>query len=445
MGTAIFRLQEHTERLFNSAHIYMMKMPYDKETLIEAQKEVVRANKLDACYMRPIAFYGSEKMGVSPKGAHGARRDRRLAVGRLSRRRRHRERHPREDRPRTRGITSTSPCAAPSSPAPMPTRSSPTRRRLEHGYDEGAAARRGRLRRRGLGREPVHRQERQAVRAGAHLRADRHYARRSDHHGARHRARGARRAVTRDDVYIADEAFFTGTAAEVTPIRELDSRLIGTGERGPITEKLQTMFFDIVNGRSRSTSIGSPTFDLPLSATIMESKAEPTSGTSKSPQPICRCTVRCPRCCCGTRIRACSCRSRRPARRCAVLRHALHAEGRCARRRSIDGAGAHGDAARTALHNILVIGPSWVGDTHPRAAAAAPAATSSTPTRSSTCSRPHGRCRCSRACRRSRTASRSPFAHGELKSASAAGASRVSCARAATIRRSCCPTRSSLR
>src|SRR3954454_329392 len=68
-GPAIFRLKEHTERFFNSAHIFMMKMPYDKETIIEAQKQVVRENKLDACYVRPIAFYGSEKMGVSPRGA----------------------------------------------------------------------------------------------------------------------------------------------------------------------------------------------------------------------------------------------------------------------------------------------------------------------------------------------------------------------------------------
>src|SRR5450759_4020579 len=68
-GTAIFRLKEHTDRWFNSAHIYMMKMPYDKETLMAAHKEVVRANKLESCYLRPIAFYGSEKMGVSPKGA----------------------------------------------------------------------------------------------------------------------------------------------------------------------------------------------------------------------------------------------------------------------------------------------------------------------------------------------------------------------------------------
>src|SRR4051812_22737886 len=67
-GTAIFRLKEHTERLFNSAHIYMMKIPYSRDEIMDAQKEVVRANKLDECYIRPIAFYGSEKMGVSPKG-----------------------------------------------------------------------------------------------------------------------------------------------------------------------------------------------------------------------------------------------------------------------------------------------------------------------------------------------------------------------------------------
>src|SRR5438093_11630799 len=68
-GTAIFRLREHTERLFNSAHIYMMKIPYGRESLIEAQKEVVRANQHESCYIRPIAFYGTERMRVSPMGA----------------------------------------------------------------------------------------------------------------------------------------------------------------------------------------------------------------------------------------------------------------------------------------------------------------------------------------------------------------------------------------
>ena len=68
-GTAIFRLQDHTNRLFNSAHIYQIPLPYDRDTLNEAQREVVRANGLASCYLRPLAFYGSEKMGVSPKGA----------------------------------------------------------------------------------------------------------------------------------------------------------------------------------------------------------------------------------------------------------------------------------------------------------------------------------------------------------------------------------------
>jgi len=56
--------------------------------------------------------------------------------------------------------------------------------------------------------------------------------------------------MTRDDVYLADEAFFTGTAAEITPIRELDGRVLGAGQRGPITEKIQSLFFDVVNGRA---------------------------------------------------------------------------------------------------------------------------------------------------------------------------------------------------
>src|SRR5258708_11046458 len=70
-GTAIFRLADHTERLFNSAHIYMMKIPYGRETLIAAQKDVVRANQHDSCYIPPIVFYGSEQMGVAPIRAAG--------------------------------------------------------------------------------------------------------------------------------------------------------------------------------------------------------------------------------------------------------------------------------------------------------------------------------------------------------------------------------------
>ena len=68
-GTAIFRLKEHTQRLFNSAKIFQMKVPFDIDTIMNAQLEVVRANKLESCYLRPLVWIGSEKMGVSPKGA----------------------------------------------------------------------------------------------------------------------------------------------------------------------------------------------------------------------------------------------------------------------------------------------------------------------------------------------------------------------------------------
>jgi branched-chain amino acid aminotransferase len=68
-GTAIFRLHEHIERMANSAHIYQMELPYSREQLADACRQVVRENGLESCYVRPIAFYGSEKMGVSPKGA----------------------------------------------------------------------------------------------------------------------------------------------------------------------------------------------------------------------------------------------------------------------------------------------------------------------------------------------------------------------------------------
>src|SRR5690606_18046046 len=69
IGTAIFRLEEHTNRLFNSAHIYQMPIPYDRETIMQAHRDVVRQNQLESCYIRPLVFYGSEKMGVSRKGA----------------------------------------------------------------------------------------------------------------------------------------------------------------------------------------------------------------------------------------------------------------------------------------------------------------------------------------------------------------------------------------
>ena len=248
-GTAIFRLKEHTDRLFNSAHIFMMKMPYDKQTLIEAQKEVVRVNGLDSCYVRPIAFYGSEKMGVSPKGAQvhvaiaawpwgaylgadGIEKGIRVKTASYARH----HINVTMCRAKFSGTYANSILA--------------NQEALEHGYDEALLLDVDGYVAEGSGENlfivkngKLYEPELTSALIGITRDAVINFAR--DIGVEVHTKR-----ITRDDVYIADEAFFTGTAAEVTPIRELDSRVIGAGKRGPITEKLQSMFFDVVNGRS---------------------------------------------------------------------------------------------------------------------------------------------------------------------------------------------------
>jgi branched-chain amino acid aminotransferase len=248
-GPAIFRLKEHTDRLFNSAHIFMMKMPHDKETLIEAQKTVVRVNKLDSCYVRPIAFYGSEKMGVSPKGAQvhvaiaawpwgaylgadGIEKGIRVKTASYARH----HINVTMCRAKFSGTYANSILA--------------NQEALEHGYDEALLLDVDGYVAEGSGENlfivkngKLYEPELTSALIG--ITRDAVIALARDI-GLEVEAR----RLTRDDVYIADEAFFTGTAAEVTPIRELDSRLIGSGKRGPITEKLQSMFFDVVNGRS---------------------------------------------------------------------------------------------------------------------------------------------------------------------------------------------------
>jgi branched-chain amino acid aminotransferase len=248
-GTAIFRLKEHTERLFNSAHIYMMKIPYDRETLMAAQKEVVRANKLDSCYVRPIAFYGSEKMGVSPKGAkvhvaiaawpwgaylgsEGLEKGIRVKTSSYA-----------------RHHVNVSMCRAKYS-GTYANSILANMEATEHGYDEGLLLDVDGFVAEGAGEnlfmiknDKIVEPELSSALIGItresviQLAGDLGYT------------IGAKR-ITRDDLYIADEVFFTGTAAEVTPIREVDGRTVGTGKRGPLTEKLQSMFFDVVNGRS---------------------------------------------------------------------------------------------------------------------------------------------------------------------------------------------------
>ena len=247
-GTAIFRLKEHTDRLFTSAHIYMMKMPYSREEIMEAQKEVVRANKLESCYLRPIAFYGSEKMGVSPKGAavhvavaawpwgaylgeEGLEKGIRVKTSSYARH------HVNVTMPRAK-VAST---YANSILANLEA--------TQDGYDEALLLSTEGFVAEGAGENlfiikdgVIYEPEIASALTGI--------TRASVHAIARDLGyQVVTKRLTRDDVYIADEAFFTGTAAEVTPIRELDNRVIGEGRRGPITAKVQAMFFDLVNGR----------------------------------------------------------------------------------------------------------------------------------------------------------------------------------------------------
>ena len=248
-GTAIFRLKEHTERLFNSAHIYLMKIPYDREIIMEAHKEVVRANKLDSCYLRPIAFYGSEKMGVSPKGVTvhvaiaawpwGAYLGQEaLAKGIRVKTSSYARHHVNVSMCRAKysGTYANSILA--------------NLEATEHGYDEGLLLDVDGFVAEGSGENlfmvkdgKIYEPELTSALIGITRQSVITLATELGYSVSAKR-------ITRDDLYIADEAFFTGTAAEVTPIREVDSRTIGVGKIGPITAKLQQAFFDVVNGKN---------------------------------------------------------------------------------------------------------------------------------------------------------------------------------------------------
>ena len=247
-GTAIFRLQEHTNRLFNSAHIYRMEIPYDKATLMAAQREVVRANQLDSCYIRPIAFYGSEKMGVSPRGAkvhvsiaawpwgaylgeEGLEKGIRVKTSSYSRH------HVNVNMARAKfsGTYANSILA--------------NMEATESGYDEALLLDVDGFVAEGAGENlfivkdgVIYEPEIASALAGITRATILALARDLG-------LTVVSKRLTRDDIYIADEAFFTGTAAEVTPIRELDNRMIGAGSRGPVTRQLQALFFDVVGGR----------------------------------------------------------------------------------------------------------------------------------------------------------------------------------------------------
>jgi branched-chain amino acid aminotransferase len=250
-GTAIFRLQDHTKRLFRSAHILQMKIPFSQEELNDAQCQVVRENGLKNAYLRPMCFYGPEGIGLradnlkthtiiaawdwgSYLGEEGLEKGIRIRTSSF-----------------TRHHVNITMCKAKSNGNYTNSILALQEARAD-GYDEALLLDPEGYVAEGSGENifiirdnVIFTPELTSALDGITRDTIIHFI---DELGLKL----IEKRITRDEVYIADEAFFTGSAAEVTPIRELDNRQIGEGGRGPITTKLQAMYFDQIHGRRDS-------------------------------------------------------------------------------------------------------------------------------------------------------------------------------------------------
>ncbi|MEH6570587.1 MAG: branched-chain amino acid transaminase [Halioglobus sp.] len=246
-GTCIFRLKEHTDRLFRSAHILTMDMPFDKETINQAQRDVVRENGLEEGYLRPMCFYGSEGMGLRadnlkthvmvaawewPSYMDPQAMQRGIKVRTSS---------------YTRHHVNITMCKAKANGNYINSMLA-LKEALESGAEEALLLDNEGYVAEGSGEnvfiirdDKIYTPDLTSCLDGI-TRATVFAL--AEELGYQIREK----RITRDEVYVADEAFFTGTAAEIVPIREVDGRTIGTGARGPLTEKLQAMYFDSVRG-----------------------------------------------------------------------------------------------------------------------------------------------------------------------------------------------------
>lgn len=247
-GPAIFKMREHTDRLFRSAHIMNMPMPFSKNEIDEAQKEAIVKNKLDSAYIRTMCFYGSEGMGLRADnlkvhvmvaawtwgaylGAENLEKGIRIRTSSY-----------------TRNHVNSTMCKAKANGNYINSILA-LQEALSTGYDEALLLDHEGFCAEGSGENLF------IVRNGKLYTPETTSALEgitrdtlmtiAEEHGMPVTIK----RLTRDEVYVADEAFFTGSAAEVTPIREYDNRTIGNGGRGPITEKLQALYFDYVKGR----------------------------------------------------------------------------------------------------------------------------------------------------------------------------------------------------
>ena len=248
-GTAIFRLQAHTDRLFRSAHILGMAIPYNRDEINAATRAAVRENQLKSAYIRPMCFFGSEGMGLRAEGLKvhvivaawhwGAYLGEDGQTNGIKVRTSSYNRH----------HVNVTMCRAKANGNYMNSMMA-LREALACGCDEALLLDTEGYVSEGSGENIF------LVRDGVIYTPDVTSALDGITRAtvmqlaADAGIKVVEKRITRDEVLIADEAFFTGTAAEVTPIRELDGRNIGAGKRGPVTEKLQSMYFDLVYGRS---------------------------------------------------------------------------------------------------------------------------------------------------------------------------------------------------
>jgi branched-chain amino acid aminotransferase len=253
-GTAIFRLEEHTQRLLNSARILRMAIPFSKEQIMQAQVDVVRANKLESCYLRPLSWIGSRKLGVSPKGNHihlmvaawawgaylgdeGMTRGIRVKISSYTRH------HVNITMTQAKAVSNYTNSILANTEA------------LDDGYDEAILLDANGFVSEGSGENVFVVKDGVVYTPDLSAGALNGITRNTVLHICQDLGiEVVQKRITRDEIYICDEAFFSGTAAEITPIRELDRIELGqpgyVGSRGPITEKIQSAFFDIVNGRN---------------------------------------------------------------------------------------------------------------------------------------------------------------------------------------------------
>jgi branched-chain amino acid aminotransferase len=246
-GAAVFRLDDHIERLFRSAHIMRMHMPWDRAAISRACLDVVRENALESAYIRPVCFLGSEGMGLRADnlkthvavaawdwgaylGKEGLEQGIRVCTSSY-----------------TRHHVNVTMCKAKANGHYVNSILA-LREAMDDGYDEALLLDTEGYVAEGSG-ENVFIVRNGVIYTPELTSALEGITRDSVLALAKECGYAVReKRITRDEVYVAEEAFFCGTAAEVTPIRELDRRQIGSGRRGPVTEKLQTLFFQYATG-----------------------------------------------------------------------------------------------------------------------------------------------------------------------------------------------------